>query len=170
MSLTKRRKEKYFANYQMIGREMLLCQEWKQFSPSAKLLYIYLKSKHNGSNNGKIHLHYSELKTVEGLCSPSTVSRAFKVLEKAGWIKKTKLGGLYRYQNLYELTGKEDHHISDSQRKPREEYKKTTLPVASEYYIDPQTRTLKKMPPGADPVLSPLAVPEKIASHAGSDS
>jgi hypothetical protein len=74
-----------YGNFVMLGRDMLLrCQEWKQLSPAAKLAYIYLRAKHNGSNNGEISLHYSELETVRGLSSSSTVSKAFKELEKAG--------------------------------------------------------------------------------------
>jgi predicted transcriptional regulator len=121
----------------MLGRDMLFsCQEWKQLSPAAKLVYIYLKAKHNGRNNGEICLHYSELETSRGLGSPSTVSKAFKELEKAGWIRKTKHGGLYRYQNLYELTGRYDHWIADSRPVGMADYKKTPILEVSK---DPPT-------------------------------
>ena len=74
--------------------------------PKAKVLYLMIKAKHNGTNNGDIILHYSELKTVRGFSSPSTVSSAFKELEKAGWITKDSMGGMYRIPNKYKLTGK----------------------------------------------------------------
>jgi hypothetical protein len=126
-------KNKYqYGNFVMLGRDMLLrCQEWKQLGPAAKLLYIYLRAKHNGSNNGKIRLHYSELVTVRGIASSSTVCMAFKELEKAGWIKRSKLGGLYRFWNLYELTGRYDHHVTDSRPVGMADYKKTSIPEAS---------------------------------------
>ena len=85
--------------------------EWKSLTPSAKLLYLYLKAKYDGSNNGEIQLHYSELKGVQGISSDSTVSKAFRELEKKGWIKRTRFGGLYRYINKYELTGNYDDHL-----------------------------------------------------------
>ena len=34
-------------------------------------------------------------------------------LEKGGWIERTKLGGLYRYNNLYRLAWKYDNCHSD---------------------------------------------------------
>ena len=92
----------------MLARKMLKDQNWNDLSPAAKLFYIYLKAKFNGSNNGNIRLHYSELNGVKGLSSPSTISRAIKELEKKEWIKRTKLGGLYRHINEYELTGNYD--------------------------------------------------------------
>jgi hypothetical protein len=123
-----------YRNFVMLGRGMLLnCQEWKRLSPAAKLAYIYLRAKHNGSNNGEIRLYYSELETVKGLSAPSTVSKAFKELEKAGWIRRTKYGGLYRYSNLYELTGRYDHHVADSRPVGMADYKKTSIPEASKH-------------------------------------
>lgn len=90
---------------------LLKCQEWKDLRPAAKIIYIYIKSKYNGANNGKIRLHYSELKGIKGFGSQSSISRAIKELEKEGWIKRTKCGGLHRYFNEYELTGIFDEHL-----------------------------------------------------------
>lgn len=95
----------------MLPRKMLRSHEWKILKPAAKILYIHLKGKYNGHNNGEIRLYYSELKGIQGLSSPSTVSKAFKELEEKGWIKKTKLGGLYRSINEYELTGNYDDYL-----------------------------------------------------------
>jgi hypothetical protein len=111
--MAKRRSKKSNKSFVMLGRSMLLRQpEWKGLSIAAKLAYVYLKAKFNGTNNGSIRLHYSELKGVKGISSPSTISRAFKELEKKEWIKRTKHGGLHRYFNEYELTGKHDDHLS----------------------------------------------------------
>ena len=102
-----RRKKKnwFFNSFVAIPRKTLRSKEWKDLSPAAKLLYIYIKPKYNGFNNGSIRLYYSELKGVKGLSSPSTISKANKELEIKGWIKRTKYGGLYRYFNEYLLTG-----------------------------------------------------------------
>ena len=61
-------------SFVMLGRGMLRSPEWKELSPAAKLAYVYLKSKYNGSNNGGVQLHYSELKGIRGLSSSSTIS------------------------------------------------------------------------------------------------
>jgi hypothetical protein len=113
MSRMKKGKANKNRSFVMLGRSMLLKgPEWKSLSISAKLTYVYLKAKYNGINNGGIRLHYSELKGVKGLSSPAAISRAFKELEKKEWIRRTKHGGLYRYFNEFELTGKHDDHIS----------------------------------------------------------
>ena len=106
-----RRRNRGFKSFVMIPRKMLRSQEWKKLGPAAKILYIHLKEKYNGHNNGEIRLYYSELKGIHGLSSPSTISKAFKELEEKGWIKRTKLGGLYRTINEYELTGNFDDYI-----------------------------------------------------------
>lgn len=127
MSIYKGRKKKSFRDFMMLGRDMLLhCEEWKRLSLAAKLVYITIKAKHNGSNNGQICLHYSELKTVRGLRSPSTVASAFKELEREGWIKRTRYGGMFRSPNKYEMTGKYDDYIADRCLAGPEKYKEPT--------------------------------------------
>jgi len=126
MSVTKAR-HKSFRDFIMLGRDMLLhCDEWKCLSPAAKLIYIHLKAKHNGSNNGDICLHYSELRSEKGLRSPSTVSNAFKELERRGWIRRAEYGGLYRRPNRYELTGRHDSYIVDRNLGEARKYKEPT--------------------------------------------
>lgn len=85
---------------------------WKELSPAAKLIYLYLKGKFNPGNNGRIRLYHSELKGHCGLKNPNTRCIAFKELEEGGWIKRIQLGGLYRHFNEYELTGKYDPSIN----------------------------------------------------------
>ncbi len=106
-----RRRNKGYKSFVMLPRKMLRSQEWKNLGPAAKILYIHLKGKYNGNNNGEIRLYYSELKGIQGLLSPSTVSKAFKELEEEGWIKRTQLGGFYRCINEYELTGTFDDYV-----------------------------------------------------------
>lgn len=111
MSYSKRKRDKGYKSFVMLPRKMLREKEWQKLSSKAKLFYIHLKAKYNGHNNGQIRLYYSELKGLCGLSSPSTISRAQEELEEKGWIKRSQLGGLYRYFNEYELTGKFDDHI-----------------------------------------------------------
>ena len=84
------------------------CLEFRELTPRAIVLYLQLKSKFNGGNNGQIILHYSEVKGARGFKSDKSISAAFKELERAGWIKIAQNGGLYRYQNQYRLTAKVD--------------------------------------------------------------
>lgn len=84
------------------------CPEFRQLSPRAVVLYLYLKAKFNGSNNGQIAFHYSEIKGANGYRSPKSIAAAIRELEAAGWIERTRFGGLYRFQNLYRLTGRFD--------------------------------------------------------------
>ena len=89
------------------------CEEWKMLSGRAKLLYVYLKGCYNGSNNGEIHLHYSQLKGHRGISSSSAIADSIRELVKGGWIERAKRGGLYRYNTLYRLTWKYDRCHSD---------------------------------------------------------
>lgn len=92
-----------------LGRQMLFkCDEWKRLSPRAKILYLYLKAKYNGQNNGHIRLYYSELKEIRGFKSYFVISEAFKELEKNQWIERTQIGGLHRHLNEYLLSGRYD--------------------------------------------------------------
>ena len=111
MSVAKRNKSRGHKSFVMIPRKILRGQEWKGLSPAAKVLYIHLKGKYNGMNNGKIRLYYSEMKGVKGCSSPSTISKASKELQNKKWISRTKLGGVFRYFNEYELTGKFDDYL-----------------------------------------------------------
>lgn len=92
-----------------LGREMLKSKEWQEdLTMSEKILYVHLKNKYVGTNNGEICLHYSELKKI---MAPATASKAFKGLEKKEWVEKTKIGGMFRYVNHYKLTGKYDRAL-----------------------------------------------------------
>lgn len=154
----------------MLGTDMLRCVEWKQLSPGAKIAYIQIKAGHNGSNNGMITLPYSELETVKGLGSPSSVSKAIHELLKKGWIKKTHLGGLHRYRNVYELTGKYDHHIKDRPLTPPGDYRTSTIPIASKHDPIPSEPTIQRNAIGDRAAPTPTQVPENAESPADSRS
>ena len=110
MSKSRRRSQDH-KSFVMLSRKMLRSQEWQDLSSAAKLFYIHLKGKYNGSNNGLIRLHYSELNGNKGLSSPSTKAKAIYELENKGWIRRTQNGGLIRYFNEFQLTGKYDEYL-----------------------------------------------------------
>ncbi len=87
----------------VMGRKaMLRSQEWKALTNSERVVWIHLKADFRGHNADSLRLSYISLK---GIMAPATVSKAFKGLEKKGWIEKTKHGGLFRYHCTYRLTG-----------------------------------------------------------------
>lgn len=99
--------------YAMMPKAMLFkSEEWKELTAAEKLVYLYLKGKFSPDRNGRIRLYHSELKDITGLKNPTSRCKAFKGLEKKGWVKRTRLGGLYRCFNEYELTGKYDPSIN----------------------------------------------------------
>ncbi len=106
--MKKGRRDTHSSSFVALPRGMILGPEWKSLSPGARCLYINLKAKFNGANNGEIKLCYSELKDTAGFRSPKSISAGLKELEGAGWIVRTHFGGLYRFQNLYRLTGRFD--------------------------------------------------------------
>lgn len=105
------KKRRRFPSFVGLPREMLKSPEWRKgLSKSEKILYIHLKSKYVGHNNGEICLHYSEMKDM---MSPGTISNAFKSLENKEWIERERtVGGKYRFTTYYRLTGKHDTAIS----------------------------------------------------------
>lgn len=99
----------YHHSFVGIERRLLRnCPEFRDLTPRAIVLYLHLKSKYNGANNGFISLHYSEVKGAKGFKSDKAISAAFKELKKQGWIEITSIGGMFRHQNLYRLTAKTD--------------------------------------------------------------
>jgi hypothetical protein len=109
-----KKKSKWLPSWRfaMLPIEMLDSPEWKALTPGAKLIYTYFKKKFNPDINGKIRLYHSELQEVRGLKNSRTRCRAFKELEKKGWIVRTTRGGLFRHFNDYTITGKFDPSIA----------------------------------------------------------
>ncbi|NQT81034.1 MAG: hypothetical protein HQ555_11670 [Candidatus Aminicenantes bacterium] len=96
-----------------IERRTLKEEHWRGLSAAAKIFYIHLKGRYNGSNNGEIKFPYSAMKDVRDCSAHRTISKAIKELEAKGWIIRKKLGGLYRYNNLYKITFKYDFYACE---------------------------------------------------------
>jgi len=97
-----------------IERRTFKMKQWRSLSAAAKIFYLHLKARYNGSNNGEIMLPYSAMKDVKGCSSPRTISRASKELQKKEFIKIEERGGLYRHSNYYKLTFKHDLYGCES--------------------------------------------------------
>ncbi len=66
-------------------------EAWKWLRPMSKAVYIELKHRYNGLNNGKISLSLSEAAHILK-ASKSSISTALKQLETHGFIKLVKKG------------------------------------------------------------------------------
>ncbi len=66
---------------------------WKALKPSARVVYVELKSLYNGFNNGKVEGSERRLAKLTGL-GKNTVSRALEELQEAGFIVQMKRGVL----------------------------------------------------------------------------
>ena len=104
-------KRRKFPSFVALDRQMLKSKEWReQLTRPERDLYVQLKAKYVGDNNGELCLHYSEIKD---LMAPATICSAFKGLEVKGWIEKDhKIGGDFRFVVYYRLTGKYDQALT----------------------------------------------------------
>jgi hypothetical protein len=66
---------------------------WKVLTNAEKILYLALRRKLTGTNNGNISATLSSLK-AEGVKSSSTLSMGLRSLETVGLIAKTRYGGI----------------------------------------------------------------------------
>lgn len=170
MGINKKRRPKV-GPFLMLGKDMILeCPEWQELSPAAKIAYIYIRARHNGSNNGDISMPYSEFAHVKGLGSPSTISRALVELEKGGWIRKAHHGGLMRYRNKFELTGRHDNHIIDRGLGTPPKYITSTFFGSSASVQMKSEPTIQRNNIGDRAAPSSTPPPEDVASPSKTDS
>jgi hypothetical protein len=102
-------KDERHVSFVRLERRLLFhSPEWRQLSARAKIFYLYLKAKYNTTNNGALQLHFSELHDLPELRSRKSFYGAARELQIAGWIERTKPGGLFRNPNLYRLTFRHD--------------------------------------------------------------
>jgi hypothetical protein len=96
------RKKQKAPPFVMVRRDLLEDPEWQKLSSSAKVIYIYLRAKFNYKTFQEMTLAYSE---VKDMMSSKTISKAFKELQSAGFIEKTKHGGLFGGVCVYKFIG-----------------------------------------------------------------
>ena len=86
----------------MLRHDLLKDSEWRKLSSSAKVIYVYLRSKFNYKTFSEVTLTYSE---VKDMMSSKTIRRAFKDLMNKGFIDQTKQGGLFGGVCAYKFIG-----------------------------------------------------------------
>lgn len=77
-----------------ISYVMARCPAWRSLGGAAVKVFIELRSRFHGGNNGELSVSYREAAKLLRL-SKSTVKRAFDELETKGFIKKTSPGHWY---------------------------------------------------------------------------
>nr|WP_321444589.1 hypothetical protein [uncultured Cohaesibacter sp.] len=80
--------------YLILPYSLLHHPAWRRLSGSAKSVFLELRSRFNGSNNGQLRLSLGEGAKLLGM-SKTTIDRKFDELEEAGFIVKTKHGNWY---------------------------------------------------------------------------
>ena len=90
--------------YVIFQRQLCHRKAWKGLAAASKVFYMCAKGRYRPWNNGKIELPYRDMKGVKGCSSRDAVSKAIKELEAKEWVVRTKIGGMYRFNNLYKLT------------------------------------------------------------------
>jgi hypothetical protein len=86
--------------------EIINSPAWICLSPSAVKLYIAMRSRLNGFNNGDISATLSIMK-INGMRSSATLAKCLKELEVLGFIDKTRQGGIAaggKFCSLYRFT------------------------------------------------------------------
>lgn len=74
-----------------ISYPMAHSDAWRSLSGSAIKVWVELRSRYNGRNNGDLSLSHSEAEDLLAM-GRGTVNRAFKLLEERGFIRKTRQG------------------------------------------------------------------------------
>ena len=90
----KKGRSKKIEPYLTLPYSTLHHKAWRQLSGHSIKVFLELRSRFNGSNNGKLRLSYDEGAKLLGM-SKTTVGRALDELEEAGYITKTKEGHWY---------------------------------------------------------------------------
>ena len=94
-------------------RKVWRSEEWDKLTPMEKLLYLEVKSRYDGRNNGKIYVPITKL---EQKYSRKVVSKIYGAGDKKGtleqkeWVETHLNGGYYRYKRYFKLTWKYDIH------------------------------------------------------------
>lgn len=77
--------------YLQLHRWFLDCDAWRSLSVYARCLYIEIKRRYNGKNNGAISMSYREAEELVG-CSNKPIPAAFRDLIERGFIRQERRG------------------------------------------------------------------------------
>ena len=90
--------------YLPVPYTMAHCEAFRSLSGSALKVWVELRSRYNGTNNGRVSLSYQNAADVLHM-SKSSVTRAFQELKEKGFVKLRRQGQWYgRLAAEYVLT------------------------------------------------------------------
>jgi hypothetical protein len=89
-----RDKQKSKGQYLQLWHELLKSPAWRSLSGPAIKVFLELAARFNGGNNGRLLLPYEDAKRNLGL-GKTTVMRAFRELERKGFVLRVKPGNWY---------------------------------------------------------------------------
>ena len=122
---------------------------WRALSGNTTKVFIELRSRFNGRNNGKLRVSLDEGARLLGI-SKSTVQRALKELEDKGFIVKTKQGQWYgRMATEWRITDQScNGHLATKDW--QKWVKANKLNSASRPSMLNRDGTIRKLPPNSD--------------------
>ncbi len=101
----KRKSRSQAPPFVFLNGKTLWSDECRQLLPSRQVIYLTLKARYNGQNNGRMYFPYTDF---EDQYSKRTFYDALTELETKGWIHRVRKGGKYRFHYRYALTGRYD--------------------------------------------------------------
>ncbi len=91
--MSNRNKRKGRAKFILLEGYVLRTEAWRSLTPADRSLYLALKWKYDGLNNGRIGLGCREAAELMGVSSKDTANRSFDNLQDRGFIRLSKPSG-----------------------------------------------------------------------------
>lgn len=138
MDPTKRKTKQHTDHFIQIPTKLIHSPAFRVLGPSAKVLFMQLRTRFKGNNNGNISATLTDLAHLDWN-SPSTLATALFELQAMGFLRKTRSGGIGLGKNvcsLYRFTDLDSQPFPDkgvAARKATFDYQDfTTLGQAKE--------------------------------------
>lgn len=95
--------------YLTLSYPMLQSDAWRSLSGPAVKVWLELRTRFNGGNNGRLHLSFETAAKLLGI-GKSTIARAYRELEHKGFLVKIQAGHWYgRKATTWRVTDKGTH-------------------------------------------------------------
>lgn len=134
--------------YMNLPYRMVQSAAWRSLSGAAVKVWLELRTRFHGSNNGDLHVSYGEAAELLGM-SRSSVGRAFEELQVKGFVVKTRQGHFYRsHANEWRVTDLK--------------YGTENASRDWEAWLPEEVRTIQKTKHGSrnEPLCAPIDPPE----------
>ena len=96
-----KKKKNRYSSFVMLTNELINSKAWKELSCYARAVYIEIKHKYNGKNDGNLSYTYREASEI---MHTDTFTKALRELVNNGLIDIIRSGGLYRKSNIFGLS------------------------------------------------------------------